>query len=236
MGRFTGKKVLVTGASKGIGAAIVEEFAAEGAAVAATYCHTPVESETCKYYHLDVSDAEEVAKVVAAAKEELGGIDILVNNAGVTGDCLLMMMSDANWDRVIQTNLYGCFNMTRAVLPVMLEQRGGVIVNISSISGIAQVPGQANYSASKAGIISLTATTAKEMGRKKIRVNAVAPGFIETEMTAAMNQQEYKERIKSIPMRRTGKPEEVAKVVAFLASDDAAYINGQTIVVDGGLI
>ena len=236
MGRFAGKKVLVTGASRGIGAAIVEEFVAEGATVAATYCHTPIESENCKYYHLDVSDVKEVAKVVAAAKEDMGGIDILVNNAGVTGDSLLMLMSDENWDKVIQTNLYGCFHMTKAVLPVMLEQRGGVIVNISSVSGISQAPGQANYSASKAGIISLTTTTAKEMGRRKIRVNAVAPGFIETEMTASMNQQEYKERLKTIPMRRVGKPEEVAKVVAFLASDDASYINGQTIVVDGGLI
>lgn len=236
MGRFNGKKVLVTGTSKGIGAAIVKQFAQEGAVVSATYCHKPISNALAKYYHLDVSDPKETAEVVAMVKEEMGGIDILINNAGITSDCLLMMMSDENWDKVVRTNLYGCFYMTRAVLPVMLEQKGGVIVNISSVSGIAQMPGQANYSSSKAGINSLTVTTAKEMGRKNIRVNAIAPGFIETEMTAMMNQREFKERIKSIPVRRPGKPEEIAKVAAFLASDDASYIHGQTIVVDGGLI
>ena len=131
MGRFNGKKVLVTGASKGIGAAIVKQFAQEGAVVSATYCHKPISNALAKYYHLDVSDPKETAEIVAMVKEEMGGIDILINNAGITGDCLLMMMSDENWDKVVRTNLYGCFYMTRAVLPVMLEQKGGVIVNIS---------------------------------------------------------------------------------------------------------
>ena len=236
MGRFAGKKVLVTGASRGIGAAIVEEFANEGATVAATYNSRPVESDKCKFYHLNVSDAEEVKQVIGSIKEDLGGIDILVNNAGVTSDGLLMLMTDENWDKVIQTNLYGCFNATKAILPVMLEQKGGVIVNVSSVAGLRPGAGQANYSASKAGIVSLTQTAAKEMGRRRIRVNAVAPGFIETEMTANMNQMELKERAKTIPMRRLGQAREIAKTVAFLASDDASYITGQTIVVDGGLI
>lgn len=236
MGRFTGKNVLVTGASRGIGAAIIEQFIEEGANVAATYCHTPVENDKCRFYRLNISDAEDVKKVIEKVKEDLGGIDILVNNAGVTSDSLLMVMTDENFDKVIQTNLYGCFYMMKHTMPVMLEQRGGVIVNISSVAGLAPGAGQANYSASKAGIISMTETAAKEMGRRKIRINAVAPGFIETEMTASMNQMELKERVKAIPMRRMGKAQEIAKAVAFLASDEASYINGQTLVVDGGLI
>lgn len=237
MSDFTGKKVFVTGGSRGIGQAIVKYFLQRGAQVAYTYNNTDCkEIETAKGYKMNVTVPENVKRVIGKVNEDLHGIDILVNNAGITKDGLLMTMNNENWDSVIKTNLYSCFYTIKEVLPIMLEQHGGNIVNIASVSGIQSPVGQSNYGASKAGIIAMTSSVAKEMARKKIRVNAVCPGYIETDMTKSINENTYKKMINAVPMRRAGKPEEVANVVGFLASDESSYITGQAIVVAGGML
>ena len=237
MGKFDEKKVLVTGGSRGIGQAVVKYFIYNGANVAFTYCNTKCDKiETAKGYKMDVSDAISVRECIEKVNEDLKGIDILVNNAGITKDGLLMIMGDENFDSVIKTNMYGCFYTIREVLPIMLENRKGSIINMSSVTGLQGQVGQANYAASKAGIIAMTSSVAKEMARKKIRVNAVCPGYIDTDMTKSINENTYKKMISSVPMKRAGTPEEVANVVGFLASDESSYITGQTIVVDGGLL
>jgi 3-oxoacyl-[acyl-carrier protein] reductase len=183
----------------------------------------------------DVADGEQVARVVAAAAAEFGGIEALINNAGVTADALIMRMSAAQWRQVIDINLTGTFNFTKAVAPLMMRQRQGRIVNITSVIGLSGNAGQANYAASKAGIIALTKSVARELAGRQVTANAVAPGFITTDMTAGLNEQIRAEMLRNIPLKRFGEGADVAGVVAFLLSPDAAYVTGQTIVCDGGM-
>jgi 3-oxoacyl-[acyl-carrier protein] reductase len=233
-----GKVAIVTGASRGIGAAIARELAARGARVIAGYRTGAEEAELlCNEIgavavESDVATKEGVLALVAAAGER---IDVLVNNAGTNRDGLLLRMGDDDWDSVLRTNLDGTFRMCRAVSELMLRQRSGSIVNVTSVSGIRGNPGQANYAASKAAIAAMTRTLAKELAKRSIRVNCVAPGFIDTDMVKRMDPRVVDEVVKRIPMQRLGLPEEVAKVVAFLASDDARYVTGQEWVIDGGL-
>lgn len=240
MGRLEGKLAVVTGASGGLGFAIVEEFLREGACVAAV-CHTKeghlaeLISEQLHIYHMNVCDTDSVYKVCAEIVEELGDPEILVNNAGVSDSALFFAMEDAVWDKVLKADLYGPRNVTRQLLLPMVRRRKGSIINMSSVSGIAGAVGQTNYCAAKAGLIGMTKALAREMAGKKIRVNAIAPGYIDTEMVAAIPEKQREQFLKSIPMKRFGKPEEVAKLAVFLASEEASYITGQTFVIDGGL-
>ncbi len=233
-----GKVAIVTGASRGIGAAIARELAARGARVIAGYRTGADEAELLAKeigavaVESDVSTPAGVMALMAAAGER---IDVLVNNAGTNRDGLLLRMGDEDWDAVLRTNLDGTFRMCRAVSEVMLRQRSGSIVNVTSVSGIRGNPGQANYAASKAAIAAMTRTLAKELAKRSIRVNCVAPGFIDTDMVKRMDPRVVEEVVKRIPMQRLGLPDEVAKVVAFLASDDARYVTGQEWVIDGGL-
>ena len=242
-----GKVALVTGGTRGIGRAIVLKLASAGASIAFTGQRESdalrqTESDVlnlgvkCKAYISNASDYSLTQELVSEVHKEFGKIDILVNNAGITKDTLLMRMSEEQWDDVINVNLKSTFNFTKAVVPIMARQRQGSIVNISSIVGLNGNPGQANYSASKAGIIGLTKSVAKEMGARNIRVNAVAPGFIATEMTDALPQEVKDEYAKRISLRRLGKGEDIANVVLFLASDLAGYVNGEVITVDGGMM
>ena len=237
------KVAIVTGASRGIGAAIVKKLAAEGATVVA--CARSIEScegaALCQ--KVDVSDAAQVDACVKATLEKFGRIDILVNNAGITKDGLLMRMSDADWDQVLGINLKGTFLFTRAVARPMMKnkaadgtQLGGSIINIASVVGITGNAGQANYTASKGGVIALTKTTAKELGSRNVRCNAVAPGFIESKMTEGLSDDIKKSCLDSIPLKRFGTVDDVAKAVAWLAGDDASYVTGQVISVNGGMI
>jgi 3-oxoacyl-[acyl-carrier protein] reductase len=233
-----GKVAIVTGASRGIGAAIARELAARGARVIAGYRTGAGEAQALAKdigavaVESDVSTPAGVQALVMAAGER---VDVLVNNAGTNRDGLMLRMGDEDWDSVLRTNLDGTFRMCRAVSEIMLRQRSGSIVNITSVSGIRGNPGQANYAASKAAVAAMTRTLAKELAKRSIRVNCVAPGFIDTDMVKRMDPRVVEEVVKRIPMQRLGLPEEVAKVVAFLASDDARYVTGQEWIVDGGL-
>lgn len=242
-----GKVALVTGGTRGIGRAIVLKLASAGASIAFTGQRESdalrqTESDVlnlgvkCKAYISNASDYSLTQELISEVQKEFGKIDILVNNAGITKDTLLMRMSEEQWDDVINVNLKSTFNFTKAVVPIMARQRQGSIVNISSIVGLNGNPGQANYSASKAGIIGLTKSVAKEMGARNIRVNAVAPGFIATEMTDALPQEVKDEYAKRISLRRLGQGEDIANVVLFLASDLAGYVTGEVITVDGGMM
>ncbi len=236
MGKLEGKVAIVTGASRGIGAAIVAKLAEEGATVVA--CARSIESceSAALCLKVDVSDSAQVDACVKTVVERFGRIDVLVNNAGITKDGLLMRMSDDDWDQVLGINLKGTFLFTRAVARPMMKERSGSIVNISSVVGITGNAGQANYTASKGGVIALTKTTAKELGSRNIRCNAVAPGFIESKMTDGLSDELKKAYLGSIPLKRFGNVDDVAKAVVWLASDDASYVTGQVVGVNGGMI
>lgn len=233
-----GRRAFVTGGSRGIGAAIVSQFCSAGSQVVATHRGSPVPEELvemgCQFINLDVRDSEAVTNAVTEAAAGMGGLDILVNCAGITHDSPLFAMSDEDFDAVIQTNLYSCFYTSRAALPWMVMQKRGSIVNVSSVAGLRGIAGQSNYCASKAGVIALTRTLSEEMGRKKIRVNAVAPGYIDTEMLTASHI-DVSAAKSSAALRRVGTPNDVASVVVFLASDESSYITGEVIRIDGGM-
>ncbi len=243
---LTDKVAIVTGASRGIGAAIATRLAGEGAAVVVNYSGSREAAETlvaaikaaggrAVAAQADISDPGACAALVDGAVAEFGALDVLVNNAGITRDGLLVRMSDEDWDAVIRTNLTGAFSMTRAAGAVMMKARSGAIVNVSSVVGLVGNAGQANYAAAKAGLLGLTKSVARELAPRHVRVNAVAPGFIETDMTAALPEKVCEAARASIAMRTFGAPEDVASAVAFLASDDARYITGQVLAVDGGM-
>ena len=246
MGLLDGKTALITGGSRGIGKAIALRFAEEGADVAFAYVsNTAAAGETAAElerfghrvlsFQADVADTEAAARLVSDVLEAFGRIDILVNNAGVTRDSLLMRMSEENWDKVLDTNLKSVFNMCRAASPAMIGARSGSIINLSSVVGINGNKGQSNYAASKAGIIGLTKSVAKELAGRGVTANAVAPGYIGTDMTNVLSDK-VKDAMKAqIPAKRIGTPEDVANVVAFLCSDEASYVTGEVIRVDGGL-
>lgn len=240
------KTAIVTGGSRGIGRAICVELAKQGANIVTCYANgADAANETVKICEeagvkamamkCDVASSEDVEAFVAKVKEEFGSIDILVNNAGITKDNLLLKMSEDDFDQVINTNLKGAFLFIKNVSKIMLKQRSGKIINISSVVGVRGNAGQVNYSASKAGVIGMTKSTAKELASRGITVNAVAPGFIETDMTAKLPEAVVEEMQKTIPMKKAGSTEDVAGLVAFLASDSAKYITGQVICVDGGM-
>lgn len=246
MGLLTGKTAIVTGAARGIGKAIALKFAAEGANVAFTDLvidENGLETEKeiaafgvkAKGYASNAANFEDTAKVVAQIKEDFGSIDILVNNAGITKDGLMMRMGEAQWDAVIAVNLKSAFNFIHACTPVMMKQKSGSIINMSSVVGVHGNAGQCNYSASKAGMIGLAKSIAQEVGSRGIRANAIAPGFIITEMTACLPEDVKAEWAKKIPLRRGGTTEDVANIALFLASDLSAYVSGQVIQVDGGM-
>ena len=241
-----GKIALITGAAQGIGKGIALEFAKQGATVAFTVRKHDERSEslvneiaamggTAKAYAADAASFSSAAEVVAEVMKDFGRIDILVNNAGITKDGLLMRMTEEQWDMVINTNLKSAFNYIHAITPIMMKQRAGSIINMTSIVGISGNAGQANYAASKAGMIGLTKSVAKELGSRGVRVNAIAPGFIATEMTGVLNEDTKKQWILNIPLRREGKVEDVANVAVFLGSDMASYVTGQVISCCGGL-
>lgn len=241
-----GKIALITGAAQGIGKGIALEYAKQGATVAFTVRKHDERSEslvneitamggTAKAYASDAASFSSASEVVAEVMKDFGRIDILVNNAGITKDGLLMRMTEEQWDMVINTNLKSAFNYIHAITPIMMKQRGGSIINMTSIVGISGNAGQANYAASKAGMIGLTKSVAKELGSRGVRVNAIAPGFIATEMTGVLNEDTKKQWLLNIPLRREGKVEDVAGVAVFLASDLASYVSGQVINCCGGL-
>ena len=246
MALLTDKTTLVTGAARGIGKAVALKFASEGANIALTdlkmdenFENTIKEIEAygvkVKGYASNAADFEDTHVVVKQIVEDFGRIDILVNNAGITRDGLLLRMSEQQWDMVLTVNLKSAFNFCHAVVPVMTRQKGGSIINMSSIVGINGNAGQCNYSASKAGMIGLAKSIAKEMGPKGIRANAIAPGFIITEMTAQLSEEVRNAWMKMIPLRRGGTPEDIANVATFLASDMSSYVTGQVIPIDGGM-
>lgn len=240
------KVALVTGGSRGIGAAIVKRFAEQGANVAFTYLSSEerakkIEDELkglgveAKAYKSDAASFEQAEALVKSVLEDFGKIDILINNAGITRDTLMLRMSEEQWDQVIHTNLKSVFNLTKHVIRPMMKNRGGSIINMSSIVGVTGNAGQANYAASKAGIFGFTKSIAKEMGSRNIRCNAIAPGFIETDMTEELDDKTKEAYLNSIPLKRLGKAEEVADTCVFLGSDLSAYVSGQTISVCGAL-
>ena len=241
-----GKTAIVTGAARGIGKAIAMRYAQEGCNVAFTdlvYNEAVQETEKelealgvkAKGYASDASNYEDTQKVVAEIVKDFGSVDVLINNAGITKDTLLMRMTEDQWDAVINVNLKSVFNFTKAVQPTMLRQRSGSIVNMSSVVGVSGNAGQANYSASKAGMIGFTKSIAKELGSRGIRSNAIAPGFIITEMTGKLPEDVKKEWEAKIPLKRGGTPEDVANICVFLGSDLSSYVSGQTIHVCGGM-
>ena len=246
MGLLTGKTALITGAARGIGKAIALKFAAEGANIAftdlvidengqATEAEIAAFGVKAKGYASNAADFAQSEEVVKQVKEDFGSIDILVNNAGITKDGLMLRMSEAQWDAVIAVNLKSAFNFIHACTPIMMRQKGGSIINMASVVGVHGNAGQCNCSASKAGMIALAKSIAQEMGAKGIRANAIAPGFIETAMTAALPDDVRAEWCKKIPLRRGGTPEDVANVALFLASDLSSYVSGQVIQIDGGM-
>jgi len=241
-----GKVALITGASRGIGKGIALKFASEGADIAFTdlfddenMAATVKEIEAlgvkAKGYASNAADFAQTEEVVAKVKEDFGHIDVLVNNAGITKDGLMLKMSEAQWDAVIAVNLKSAFNFIHAIIPVMMRQRSGSIINMASVVGVHGNAGQANYAASKAGLIALAKSIAQEVGSRGIRANAIAPGFIETAMTAALSDEVRKEWAQKIPLRRAGQVEDIANVATFLASDMSSYVSGQVIEVDGGI-
>ena len=243
MGLLEGKTALITGAARGIGKAIALKYASEGCNIAFTDLEINLDTEKeiaalgvkAKSYASNAADFAQTEEVVKAVKEEFGSIDILVNNAGITKDGLMLRMTEQQWDAVIAVNLKSAFNFIHACVPVMMRQRGGSIINIASVVGVHGNAGQANYAASKAGLIALAKSIAQEMGPKGIRANAIAPGFIETAMTAALPEEVRNEWKQKIPLRRGGQVEDIANVATFLASDLSSYVSGQVIQVDGGM-
>lgn len=246
MGLLTGKKVLVTGATRGIGYGMAKLFAAEGADVAFVYLNSVEKADAletdlksdgimARGYRLDVADFDAVSEMVGQVQADFGRIDILVNNAGITRDGLLMRMNEEQWDAVIDTNLKSAFNFIKACTPIMMRQRSGVILSVSSVVGLHGNAGQANYAASKAGLIGLTKSVAKELASRGIRANVIAPGFVLTEMTAGIDEDRLKEWCKVIPMQRGAQVDEIAKAALFLVSDQSSYITGQVLSVDGGM-
>ena len=247
MNLLEGKTAIITGGSRGIGKAIVEIFVKQGANVAFTYSSSSdaakaienklsTKNVKVKSYKSDASNFEEAQLLAASVLEEFGSIDILVNNAGITKDNLLMRMSEEDFDRVIQVNLKSVFNMTKAVQRTMLKQRKGSIINMSSVIGVKGNAGQSNYAASKAGIIGFTKSMAIELGSRNIRSNAIAPGFIVTEMTEELGEETIKQYFEAIPLKRGGSPEEIANTCVFLGSDMSSYVTGQVLNVDGGML
>ena len=240
-GSLDGKVALVTGGSRGIGAAISRELAKAGANVALNYrsgqeAADEIANEVSGLaIQADVSNPQDVQALIERVEGELGDIDALVNNAGVTRDTLIARMTDDDWQTVIDTNLRGTFNTSRAVSRKMLRRRAGSIVNLSSVVGVHGNPGQANYAASKAGIIGLTKALARELGSRGVRVNAIAPGYISTELTDVLNDEQRGLILQNTPLGRLGEPEDVARAVRFLCSDEAAFITGEVLLVDGGL-
>jgi len=244
---LTGKVALVTGGSRGIGKAVATALAGAGADVVITYRASADEAAAVvekivasgrrgKAVRADAGDFTSAAALVENVAGEFSRLDILVNNAGITRDGLLMRMGEQDWDAVIASNLKSVFNYTRAAVKPMMGQRSGKIINISSIAGVIGNAGQANYSASKAGMIGFTKSMARELGSRNIQVNAIAPGFIDTDMTAALSEEQRKKLEQNIPLKRTGKAEEIAGVACFLASPAADYITGQVVCVDGGMV
>jgi 3-oxoacyl-[acyl-carrier protein] reductase len=242
-----GKTALITGASRGIGRGIALKFAEQGANVAFTYLSSVEKGQAlekeleafgvkAKGYRSDAADFKAAEELVNAVVADFGTVEILVNNAGITRDTLLMRMTEQQWDEVINANLKSIFNLTKAVTKPMLKQRKGSIINMSSVVGVKGNAGQANYAASKAGIIGFTKSVALELGSRNIRSNAIAPGFIETEMTAALDQKVVEGWREGIPMKRGGTPEDIANATVFLASDMSAYITGQVLSVCGGML
>lgn len=243
---LTGKVAIITGGVRGIGKAIAQKFSEEGADLILTSTREPQDAEEfaqslrsngsrVMVIKLDVTDKDEVEERLGAAVKEMGRIDILVNNAGITKDGLILRMSEEDWDSVINVDLKSAFNTIQTVLPNMLRQKSGNVINISSVVGVGGNPGQCNYSAAKAGLIGLSKSLGKEMGAKGIRSNCIAPGFISTDMTAGMPAEVVEDWKKKIPLRRPGKPEEVASVALFLASDMSSYVNAQVIRCCGGM-
>ncbi|MBQ5859546.1 MAG: 3-oxoacyl-[Selenomonadales bacterium] len=245
--QLEGKVALVTGASRGIGRAVAIRLAKSGAKIAVNYAGNQAAAEEVKQIieqnggeailvQADISNAESVDAMVAAVMEAFGRIDILVNNAGITRDTLLMRMKEADWNAVIQTNLTGVFYVTKAVSKIMMKQRYGKIVNMSSVVGLMGNAGQANYAAAKAGVIGFTKSMAKELAARNITVNAIAPGFIATDMTAVLSDKVKEDLATKIPMGRLGEADDIAAAVLFLVSDSASYITGQTLNVDSGMV
>ena len=241
-----GKTALITGAARGIGKQIALTFAKEGCNIAFTDLELNDQAQATRdeiaalgveveFYASNAADFEAAHAVVESVVKDFGQLDILVNNAGITRDTLLMRMTEQQWDQVIQVNLKSAFNFTHAATPIMMRQRSGSIISLSSVVGINGNAGQANYAASKAGIIALTKSVAKELGSRGVRANAIAPGFILTDMTKALPEDTLKQFVSMIPMRRGGEPEEVAKVALFLASDLSSYVSGQVIQVNGAM-
>ncbi|MDD4371980.1 MAG: 3-oxoacyl-[acyl-carrier-protein] reductase [Anaerostipes sp.] len=243
---LSGKIAIVTGASRGIGRDVALTLAGYGATVIVNYCGSKEKAEQvvadieaaggrAKAYQGDVSKFDTAKDMMTSVKKEFGSIDILVNNAGITKDNLVLKMSEEEFDQVIEVNLKGTFNCMKHVSRIMLKQRAGHIINMSSVSGVMGNPGQINYCASKAGIIGMTKSLARELGSRGITVNAVAPGYIQTEMTEVLSEDVKESILNTVPLKRMGTTKDIAETVAFLASDKASYITGQTISVDGGM-
>jgi 3-oxoacyl-[acyl-carrier protein] reductase len=247
MSLLQGKVAIITGASRGIGKGIAERYIAEGATVAFTYLSSEEKARALeqelganggnvKGFKSNAADFEAAQQLVNDVVEEFGTIDIVVNNAGITRDNLLMRMSEEHWDEVMQVNLKSCFNLTKAVMRPMLKARAGSIINMGSVVGVSGNAGQANYAASKAGIIGFSKSVAQELGSRSIRCNVIAPGFIQTEMTGALDEKVVEEWVNGIPLKRGGTPEDVANLTVFLGSDMSSYITGQVINCDGGML